>query len=83
MLHGCLQSAAIVLAALLLLLFADRWLEGMLGRARIDRRQLATLRSVVGVALQIVAVAVSLVTNLAFRGTPSLEALGPNPVLVA
>ena len=59
-LHGCLQSAAIVLAALLLLLFADRWLERLLGRARIDRRQLATLRSVVGVALQIVAVTVIL-----------------------
>ncbi len=59
-LHACLQSAAIVLAALLLLLFADRWLERLLGRAPIDRRQLATLRSVVGVALQIVAVAVIL-----------------------
>jgi small-conductance mechanosensitive channel len=59
-LHGCLQSSTIVLAALLLLLFADRWLERLLGRARIDRRQLATLRSVVGVALQIVAVAVIL-----------------------
>jgi small-conductance mechanosensitive channel len=59
-LHGCLQSSAIVIAALLLLLFADRWLERLLGRARIDRRQLATLRSVVGVALQIVAVAVIL-----------------------
>ncbi|MBV9317163.1 MAG: hypothetical protein JOZ34_06835, partial [Gammaproteobacteria bacterium] len=34
-LHGCLQSAAIVLAALLLLLFADRWLERLLGRARV------------------------------------------------
>jgi small-conductance mechanosensitive channel len=59
-LHACLQGAAIVLAALLLLLFADRWLERLLGRARIDRRQLATLRSVVGVALQIVAVVVIL-----------------------
>jgi small-conductance mechanosensitive channel len=59
-LHGCLQSAAIVLAALLLLLFADRWLERLVGRARVDRRQLATLRSVIGVTLQIVAVAVIL-----------------------
>jgi len=67
-LHGCLQSAAIVLAALLLLLFADRWLEGMLGRARIDRRQLATLRSVVGVALQIVAVAVILLMLVGVPG---------------
>jgi len=47
----------VVLAALLLLLFADRWLAGLLGRAHhIDRRQFATLRSVIGVALQLVAV---------------------------
>ncbi|HEY0767138.1 MAG TPA: mechanosensitive ion channel domain-containing protein [Steroidobacteraceae bacterium] len=59
-LHACLMSATVVLAALLLLLFANRWLEGLLGRARIDRRQLGTLRSVVGVALQIVGVVVIL-----------------------
>ncbi|HEY6824346.1 MAG TPA: mechanosensitive ion channel domain-containing protein [Steroidobacteraceae bacterium] len=67
-LHGCLQSAAIVLVALLLLLFADRWLEGLLGRTRVDRRQLATLRSVVGVALQIVAVAVILLMLVGVPG---------------
>ena len=67
-LHRCLQSAAIVLAALLLLLYADRWLERLLGRARIDRRQLATLRSVVGVALQIVAVAVILLMLVGVPG---------------
>jgi small-conductance mechanosensitive channel len=67
-LHACLQGAAIVVAALLLLLFADRWLEGLLGRARIDRRQLATLRSVVGVALQIVAVAVILLMLVGLPG---------------
>ena len=67
-LHRCLQSAAIVLGALLLLLFADRWLERLLGRARIDRRQLATLRSVVGVALQIVAVAVILLMLVGVPG---------------
>jgi len=67
-LHGCLQSAAIVLVALLLLLFADRWLEGLLGRTRVDRRQLATLRSVVGVALQIVAVTVILLMLVGLPG---------------
>ncbi len=67
-LHDCLQSTAIVLAALLLLLFADRWLEGLLGRARIDRRQLATLRSVVGVALQIVGLAVILLMLVGLPG---------------
>ncbi len=59
-LHGVLVGAAIVLAALLLLLFADRWLERLLGRAKIDRRQLQTLRSVIGVSLQIVGVVVIL-----------------------
>jgi len=67
-LHRCLQSAAIVLAALLLLLFADRWLVRLVGRARIDRRQLGTLRSVVGVALQIVAVAVILLMLVGVPG---------------
>jgi len=67
-LHTFLQSAVIVLAALLLLLFTDRWLEGLLGRARIDRRQLATLRSVVGVALQIVGVVVILLMLVGLPG---------------
>jgi small-conductance mechanosensitive channel len=67
-LHRCLQSAAIVLAALLLLLFADRWLERLLGRSRVDRRQLAMLRSVVGVALQIVGVAVILLMLVGVPG---------------
>src|SRR5436853_2790879 len=55
-LHDCFNRVAIVLAALLALLFANRWLERLLGRAPIDRRQLGTLRSVVGVALQILGV---------------------------
>jgi small-conductance mechanosensitive channel len=67
-LHGSLAGAAVVLAALLLLLFADRWLEQLLGRAPIDRRQLATLRSVIGVALQIVGV---LVILLVLVGIPA------------
>jgi len=67
-LHGCLLGAAIVVAALLLLLFADRWLERLLGRARVDRRQLATLRSVVGVALQLVAVVVILLMLVGLPG---------------
>jgi small-conductance mechanosensitive channel len=55
-LHDCLQSAAIVLAALLLLLFADSWLSRLLGRASMERRQAQTLRSVIGVGLQVVGV---------------------------
>ena len=67
-LHACLAGTALVLGALLLLLFADRWLERLLGRAPIDRRQLGTLRSVIGVALQIVGVAVIL---LVLVGVPA------------
>ena len=51
-----LTGGAIVIAALLLLLFADRWLNRLLGGAHIDRRQLATLRGVIGVALQVIAI---------------------------
>ena len=52
-----LAGAAVVVAALLLLLFADRSVSRLLGRAHsIDRRQYATLRSVIGVGLQVIAV---------------------------
>jgi small-conductance mechanosensitive channel len=67
-LHALLAGAAVVLAALLLLLFADRWLERLLGRLRIDRRQLATLRSVIGVALQIVGVTIILLMLVGLPG---------------
>ena len=67
-LHACLMSVTIVLAAVLLLLFADRWLERLLGRAPIDRRQLATLRSVVGVTLQIVGVMVIVLVLVGMPG---------------
>jgi small-conductance mechanosensitive channel len=67
-LHRCLQSGAIVLGVLLLLLYADSWLERLVARAPIDRRQVATLRSVVGVALQIVAVVVILLMLVGLPG---------------
>jgi small-conductance mechanosensitive channel len=67
-LHSGLTSMAVVLCALLLLLFADSWLERLLGRARIDRRQVQTLRSVVGVSLQIVAVVVILLMLVGLPG---------------
>jgi small-conductance mechanosensitive channel len=67
-LHAALAGTTLVLAALLLLLVADSWLERLLGRARIDRRQRATLHSVVGVALQLAGVVVILLVLL---GMPS------------
>ncbi|MGH8266070.1 MAG: mechanosensitive ion channel family protein, partial [Steroidobacteraceae bacterium] len=67
-LHSGLVSVAVVLCSLLLLLFAGGWLESLLGRARIDRRQVATLRSVVGVTLQIVGVVVILLMLVGLPG---------------
>jgi small-conductance mechanosensitive channel len=67
-LHGMLQSALIVIAIILILLFVDRWLENLLGRTKLDRRQVETLRSVTRVALQIVGV---LIILLIVIGMPS------------
>ena len=67
-LHSALADAAVVLGALLLLLFVDRWLEKLLVRAPIDRRQVATLRSVVVVALQIVGVVLILLVLIGMPG---------------
>ncbi|MGC1729571.1 MAG: mechanosensitive ion channel domain-containing protein, partial [Steroidobacteraceae bacterium] len=67
-LHSCLIDAAMVLGALLLLLFIDTWLEHLLGRTRLDRRQLATLRSVIGVSLQIAGVVLILVVLIGVPG---------------
>jgi small-conductance mechanosensitive channel len=55
-LHAWLTGAIIVLAALLILLFLDGWIEHLVARTHIDRRQLQTLRSVLGVSLQLVGV---------------------------
>lgn len=53
-LHQILASLAIVVLIVMLLLFIDRWLERLLGRTRLDRRQIETLRSITRVALQII-----------------------------
>jgi small-conductance mechanosensitive channel len=66
--RGILTGAAIVIGALILLLFADRWLNRLLGGARIDRRQLATLRGVIGVALQLVGVLLILFVLIGMPG---------------
>jgi small-conductance mechanosensitive channel len=68
LLHSCLIDLAVVLGALLLLLFIDTWLEHLLGRTRLDRRQLATLRSVIGVALQVSGVVLILVVLIGVPG---------------
>jgi small-conductance mechanosensitive channel len=67
-LHQILLGATIVLAALLVLLCVDRWLERLLARAHIDRRQLGTLRSVIGVALQLVGILLILLVLIGVPG---------------
>jgi hypothetical protein len=59
-LHSGLSSIAIVVAILLLLLFVDQWLERLVGRLKLDRRQVETLRSVARVGLQILGIVVIL-----------------------
>jgi len=67
-LHGILLSVSIVIAIILLLLFVDRWMETLLGRLKLDRRQVETLRSVTRVALQVLGV---LIILLIIIGMPS------------
>ena len=67
-LHSGLIDVVVILASLLVLLFVDRWLETLLGRAPIDRRQVATLRSVVGVSCQLVGIVVILLVLIGLPG---------------
>jgi len=58
--HAGLLSVTIVIVILLLLVFVDQWLERLLGRMKLDRRQVETLRSVARVSLQILSIVVIL-----------------------
>jgi hypothetical protein len=58
--HAGLSSVTTVIIMLLLLLFADQWIERLVGRMKLDRRQVETLRSVARVALQIIGIIVIL-----------------------
>jgi len=51
-----LMGTAIVLVIALIGLFFNSWLEQVLGKVRIDRRQMQTLRSTARVSVQVVAV---------------------------
>jgi small-conductance mechanosensitive channel len=59
-LHAGLLSVAIVIVILLLLVFVDQWLERLVGRMKLERRQVETLRSVARVTLQILSIVVIL-----------------------
>ena len=60
-LHSGLWSVATVIMILLVLVFIDQWLERLVGRTKLDRRQVETLRSVARVGLQILGIVVILV----------------------
>jgi small-conductance mechanosensitive channel len=66
--HRMLIGAAIVLGILLIGLVFDGWLEKLLGRTKLDRRSVQTLRAVLRVSLQVIAV---LFVLLVIFGPPS------------
>src|SRR6266513_2694411 len=66
--HGALTGLAIIFGILLIGLFFDNWLERLLGRTSLDRRQVETLRTVTSVAVQFFAV---LFILLVIFGPPS------------
>ena len=59
-LHSILISVTTVIVILLLLVSVDQWLEHLVGRMKLDRRQVETLRSVARVSLQILGIVVIL-----------------------
>ncbi|HXJ07365.1 MAG TPA: mechanosensitive ion channel domain-containing protein [Candidatus Acidoferrum sp.] len=66
--HRALIGFIIILGILLVGLFFDNWLEMVLGRTALDRRQLETMRSLIRVSIQVVAV---LFVLLVIFGPPS------------
>src|ERR1700683_2996690 len=66
--HGMLLDALIVIGVLILLLLLDGWLQHLLDRPKLDRRQVETLRSLTRMSLRVVAV---LIILLVVIGIPS------------
>jgi small-conductance mechanosensitive channel len=54
--HNALVGLTIILAILLIGVFFDSWLERLLGKTALDRRQVETLRTVTRVSVQVFAV---------------------------
>ncbi len=67
-LHQAVVGLTIVLSILLVGVFFDGWLERLLGKTSLDRRQVETLRTVTRVTLQVLAV---LLILLVIFGPPS------------
>jgi small-conductance mechanosensitive channel len=68
--HFGLRGLAIVLAIALLGLFFDGWIANLLGRTKLDRRQVGTLRAVARVSLQVVGIV--LILLVIFGPPPNL-----------
>jgi len=66
--HGLLLDALIVIGVLIALLLLDGWLQHLLDRPKLDRRQVETLRSITRVSLRIIA---ALIILLIVLGLPS------------
>jgi small-conductance mechanosensitive channel len=66
--HGMLLDALIVIGVLILLLLLDGWLQHLLNRPKLDRRQVETLRSITRMSLRVVA---ALIILLVVIGVPS------------
>jgi small-conductance mechanosensitive channel len=66
--HAMLLDVLIVIGVLIVLLLLDGWLQHLLDRPKLDRRQVETLRSITRVSLRIVAV---LIILLIIMGMPS------------
>ncbi len=67
-LNRVLTGVAIILGIVLLGLFFDGWLESLLGRTKLDRRQVETLRTVTRVSVQVAAVLLILLVILGLPG---------------
>jgi small-conductance mechanosensitive channel len=66
--HGMLSDALVVIGILALLLVLDGWLQKLLDKPKLDRRQVETLRSITRMSLRVVA---ALVILLIVVGMPS------------
>ena len=66
--HGALNGISFILGILLIGIFFDNWLERLLGKTSLDRRQVETMRTLTRVSVQVCAV---LFILLVIFGPPS------------
>ncbi|HXN24380.1 MAG TPA: mechanosensitive ion channel domain-containing protein [Candidatus Dormibacteraeota bacterium] len=66
--HRALQGVFIILVIALVGIFFDSWLERLLGKVSLDRRQVETLRTAMHVAVQVIAVLLILLVILGLPG---------------